>query len=328
MTEANIARLSRRAFMATSAVAGLAATRAHSTVTPRLRAGLIGRGTGGRQLLAALSAASGTLDLLAVAGHDSEETPWHRLVERDDLEAVLIATPDHCHAEMATAALRAGKHVYVLPPFSRTGKEAQQLEALALESDRVLHVAMDPAENSRWASARGAREQTGAPLWIEASTPWEVPPADTHWRRQRHCSHGPAGRRIYNMLYPLQFHLDLGVPERATALGGVFAGKPEATPDRLLMTLRYENDATVVLSDQPPGAGRESKCSLRGLQDQVAIPLRATSGGLAEDLALFVATIAGNRQTADKRLRAATIAQEAVCRAMDLWERCDTERLT
>jgi hypothetical protein len=94
------------------------------------------------------------------------------------------------------------------------------------------------------------------------------------------------------------------------------------------MTLRYENGVTVVLSDQRPGAGHESKCSLRGLRDQIAIPLRATSGGLAEDLALFATSIAGERKTANKRLRAATIAQEAVGRAMDLWERCDAERLT
>ena len=185
MTEAHTARLSRRAFMATSAVAGLAATRAHDCVTPHLRVGLIGRGTGGQQLLCALGAMSGKLELVTVADHDGSESSWQRLVERNDLDAVLIATPDHCHADMATAALRAGKHVYVLPPFARSSEDARQLETLALKSDRVLHVGMDAAEETRWASARRALEQTGTPLWIQASTPRDVPPADAHWQRQR-----------------------------------------------------------------------------------------------------------------------------------------------
>lgn len=312
-------RLSRRAFMATSAVAGLAATRAHGFVTPRLRAGLIGRGTGGQQLLAAMGAMDGTLEPVAVGGRDGGETPWERLVERDDLDAILIATPDHRHAEMAAAALCAGKHVYIMPPFTRTGEEARQLEALAREGDRVLQVGMDPAEEARWAGAKTALVQTGAPLWIQAAAKRDAPLDDLHWQRCRECSHGPAARRIFNMLYPLQYHLALGAPKRATALAGVFQGAPVATPDGALMTLRYGGTTVVLSCAKSPEAG-----SMRGMLGLVELPAVFAASGLTADLGHFVHAIAGDRQGARERLRAACIAQESVCTAMDLWAHWDS----
>ncbi|MGY1856959.1 Gfo/Idh/MocA family protein [Modestobacter sp. SYSU DS0290] len=74
---------------------------------------------------AALSAAA---DRLGWAG---TETDWHRLLERDDVDLVDICTPGDTHAEMAIAALAAGKHVLCEKPLANTVAEAEAMAAAA-----------------------------------------------------------------------------------------------------------------------------------------------------------------------------------------------------
>lgn len=66
-------------------------------------------------------------------------TDWRRLLE-SDLPAVVIATPTPLHHEMAEAALRAGKDVYVEKPLTHSGEQARVLTALAAEHGRILMV--------------------------------------------------------------------------------------------------------------------------------------------------------------------------------------------
>jgi predicted dehydrogenase len=86
-----------------------------------------------------------TPDLTAVAGRDkdavsaaaerlgfaSAETDWHALVERDDIDLIDICTPGDSHAEIAVAALEAGKHVLCEKPLANTVDEAEQMAAAA-----------------------------------------------------------------------------------------------------------------------------------------------------------------------------------------------------
>jgi len=48
-----------------------------------------------------------------------------------DIDAVVVATPDHAHAVISAAAIRAGKHVYTEKPLTRTVGESRVLRALA-----------------------------------------------------------------------------------------------------------------------------------------------------------------------------------------------------
>lgn len=54
-------------------------------------------------------------------------TDWRAVVERDDIDVVDICTPGHLHAEVALAALAAGKHVIVEKPLANTVAECEAL---------------------------------------------------------------------------------------------------------------------------------------------------------------------------------------------------------
>ena len=67
----------------------------------------------------------------AKLGWESSETDWKRLVTRDDVHLVDICTPGDTHAEIAIAALEAGKHVLCEKPLANTVEEAEAMVAAA-----------------------------------------------------------------------------------------------------------------------------------------------------------------------------------------------------
>lgn len=77
-------------------------------------------------------------------GWAEAETDWRRVIERDDVDLVDICTPGDSHAEIAEAALQAGKHVLVEKPLANSVHEAEAMTAAARE-----------------AAARGVRSMVG-----------------------------------------------------------------------------------------------------------------------------------------------------------------------
>ena len=65
---------------------------------------------------------------------------YRKMLERKDIDIVLIATPDHWHTAMAIAACQAGKDVYCEKPLTLTVQEGQQLCKVVKESRRVFQV--------------------------------------------------------------------------------------------------------------------------------------------------------------------------------------------
>ncbi|MBN2449827.1 MAG: Gfo/Idh/MocA family oxidoreductase [Lentisphaeria bacterium] len=80
---------------------------------------------------------------------------FRELLARPDLDAVLIATPDHWHAAISIAAMEAGKDVYVEKPLSLTVRQGREVCAAARRYRRVVQVGSH--ERSR-ANARFACE--------------------------------------------------------------------------------------------------------------------------------------------------------------------------
>lgn len=112
-----------------------------------LNVGIIGAGIMGRSHAASLSSDRRTrlvgVASLPVAGArelaDDYGAPFHcedyrELLARDDIDFVTIATPDHLHRDICTAAAKAGKHFMVEKPLTTDLAEADELIGIVRES--------------------------------------------------------------------------------------------------------------------------------------------------------------------------------------------------
>src|SRR6187431_2806957 len=70
-------------------------------------------------------------DAAARLGWESTETSWESLVARDDIDLIDVCTPGDTHAEIAIAALEAGKHVLCEKPLANSVDEAKAMAAAA-----------------------------------------------------------------------------------------------------------------------------------------------------------------------------------------------------
>jgi predicted dehydrogenase len=79
----------------------------------------------------------------ALAGGKAETfADFRRVLDRKDVEAVVIATPDHWHCPMITAAVAAGKDVYVEKPLSRTIEEGALTVKAVRSANRIVQVGL------------------------------------------------------------------------------------------------------------------------------------------------------------------------------------------
>jgi predicted dehydrogenase len=79
---------------------------------------------------------------------------YRELLNRSDIDAVVVATPDHWHAKVALEALDGGKDVYLEKPMCHTIDEAKQLVDTVRESKRVVQVGSQTTSGDQWHKAK------------------------------------------------------------------------------------------------------------------------------------------------------------------------------
>ena len=120
----------------------------------KLRVGAVGCGARGRHILQRMHA-TGRVRVTALydpaagaAGRVREELGadaalvggYREVVERDDVDLVVVASPDHAHTEPAVAAFEHGKHVFCEKPMATTVADCQAIWDAARAADRHLFV--------------------------------------------------------------------------------------------------------------------------------------------------------------------------------------------
>ncbi len=134
------------------------------------------------------------------------------LEKEKGIDAVVIGTPDHTHAVVASAAIKLGKHIYCAKPMTRTVYEARHISKAALEAKVATQMSTQSCA-SEGACAVEELVQSGAvgpvrevhvwtdrPVWPQfIQRPTETPqvPSNLDWDLWL----GPAPRRPYSGLY-------------------------------------------------------------------------------------------------------------------------------
>jgi predicted dehydrogenase len=205
----------------------------------RITLGFIGTGTQGRGLLHNFLNQPGT-QVLAVCDVDTTRREHHKkivdefyslkgekeykgcdaykdfgdLIGRKDIDAVVIATPDHWHAYIAIAACNAGKDIYCEKPLSLTIHEARAMVQATRKNDRVFQTGSMQRSSSEFRKAcelvRNGRIGKVQQVIVDVgppSVPCDLPPETIElgldWDRWL----GPAPERPYNsVLSPRGVH--------------------------------------------------------------------------------------------------------------------------
>lgn len=97
-------------------------------------------------------------------GAESYYTDYNKLLERDDIQAVSIATPDFAHTDIAVSALKAGKHVLIEKPLATSVEDCEKI--LAARGKQKLMVDFHNRWNPPFVSAKDSiiKGELGKPM--------------------------------------------------------------------------------------------------------------------------------------------------------------------
>lgn len=224
-------------------------------------------------------------------GWRSTETDWTRLVARDDVELVDICTPGDTHAEIAVAALDAGKHVLCEKPMANTVAEARVMTAAAdraAERGVLAMVGFTYRRVPAVALARRLVEQgrIGEVRHVRAQylQDWLADPAaPMTWRLDRERAGSGALGDIAAHVVDLTQHI---TGERILSVSGLLETFVHERPSSAGGTGRVSVDDTAAFlarfGDGAVGVFEATRCAT-GRKNAIRVELNGTRGSLAFD---------------------------------------------
>ena len=304
--------------------AGSAARGSGSGVPPTLGVGMVGYAFMGAAHSQGWRTAGRVFDLpmrpvlAAVAGRDpaavraaadrhgwaAAETDWRALVARDDVQLVDVCTPGDSHAEIAVAALEAGKHVLCEKPLANSVAEAEAMVAAAEAAAARGQVAMVGFNYRRVPAIAYARRlitqgRLGALRHVRVSylQDWLVDPDfPLTWRLEReHAGSGALGdlgAHAVDLAQHLTGELLVGVSaltetfvRERPRLAGVSAGLSGAAVDGAYGTVTVD-DAALFTGRLASGAlaSFEATRMAAGRKNALRLEINGEKGSLAFDL--------------------------------------------
>lgn len=287
----------RRRFLESSAYAGLGVWAMGNTARgegrsagEKLNVAIVGAAGRGGNNLAGVAPTENIVALCDVdaqrLGKAAEPFPqatrysdFRKMLEQQDIDAVVVSTPDHTHAVIATAAMKLGKHVYCEKPLAHSVYEARVMAETAKENKvvtqmgnqlhasdhlrRVVEIVRSGAlgtvgEVLCWSNkifSAGDRPQETPPvpghiawdLWIGPAPmrPYHPTYVPFYWRRWWDFGEGNYGDMACHIIDPAFWALDLDYPTKVSAEGPPV--HPDGAPDRLVV--KYEFPAR---GERPP----------------------------------------------------------------------------
>jgi predicted dehydrogenase len=183
--------ITRRNFIIASGMTALASTRVFGA-NDTLRIGVIGAGQRMKGLLNAADKSSVPYQIVAVSdvyglncdaikershGLATTHLDYREVLDNKEIDAVIIASPDHWHVTMAVDALKAGKDVYLEKPVTHTMEEGDILTKAVRSSKQILQCGM---QQRSWTHFHDAVEM------IQGGSLGRVVQVRTYWWQNYH----------------------------------------------------------------------------------------------------------------------------------------------
>jgi predicted dehydrogenase len=239
---------------------------------------------GGQQTVAVCDLREDYLDL---AVKKSRATPkrykeYRQVLDDKNVDAVVIATPDHWHGIMFVEACRAGKDVYVEKPLSLTVAEGRRMVQVADETKRVTQVGTNRRSWKSYFEAadfirQGGIGKVSMARAFSIRNEWPVGlgtakgPAPSDWEWEHWLGPAPyvkydPNREYYNFRWfynysggqltnfgvhfidVIRWFLDLGAPKSVAAMGGHNAGIQDNREIPDTMQVMWEFDPSVLVT--------------------------------------------------------------------------------
>jgi predicted dehydrogenase len=119
---------------------------------------------------------------------------YREVLAMPDVDAVIVATPDHWHTRIALEAMDRGKDVYLEKPMCHTNKEAKQLMDTVRETKRVLQVGSQTTSADQWWKAKKAIADGMIGKMIMSQGSYHRNSAEGEWNYPIDADAGPDGK--------------------------------------------------------------------------------------------------------------------------------------